>query len=171
LKPLALTAVKRPMKLWFALIPMAALAACGSQDLVANNAANTSALPEIEQSSPSPSGAAPAQGMPAGNVVTAAVSEIPADIRGRWGLTPRDCTSPLGDAKGLLVINATELRFYESRGVPAGDVQTSANSISGDFAFTDEGQKWTRHVTLELRDGKLVRTERDPIASFNYVRC
>jgi hypothetical protein len=159
------------MKLFLALIPIAALAACGSGDPVANNAANTSALPEIEQSSPSPSGAAPGQGAPTGNVVTAAVTEIPADIRGRWGLTPRDCTSPLGDAKGLLVINATELRFYESRAVPAGDVQTSANSISGDFAFTGEGQNWTRHVTLEVRDGQLVRTERDPSASFTYVRC
>jgi hypothetical protein len=159
------------MRLSFALILMVLLAACGSPDPVADNAGNVTALPEVEQSSPSPSGAAPAQGTPAGNAVTAAVSEIPADIRGRWGLTPRDCTSPLGDAKGLLVINATELRFYESRGVPAGDVQTSPDSISGDFAFTGEGQSWTRHVTLELRGGKLVRTERDPIASFNYVRC
>ncbi len=159
------------MRFSFPLLGFIALAACGGPDPVPDNAQNTSALPEVEHSSTSPGGEAPAQGAPAGNVVTAAVTEIPAHLRGRWGLSPRDCTSPLGDAKGLLVINATELRFYESRAVPAGDVQTSADSISGDFAFNGEGQKWTRHVTLEVRDGKLVRTDRDPIASFNYVRC
>ena len=92
-------------------------------------------------------------------------------LRAYWALSPRDCTSPLGDAKGLLVINSGELRFYESRAVPAGDVQTSDNSISGDFAFTGEGQEWTRHETLEVRDEKLIRTERDPMGSFSYVRC
>ena len=73
--------------------------------------------------------------------------------------------------EGLLTIGANALRFYESVAVPAANVQTSTNSISGDFAFTGEGQQWSKHLSLEIRDDKLVRTERDPLASFRYVRC
>ena len=149
----------------------AALASCGRPEPIANDAENSSALPTINQSSASPTGAAPAEGVPAGNAVVTSASTIPTALHGRWGLSPGDCTSTRGDAKGLLIVDPNELRFYESRAVPARDVQTSANSISGDFSFTGEGQEWTRHVTLELREGKLARTERDPVARFSYVRC
>jgi hypothetical protein len=98
-------------------------------------------------------------------------AKIPAALQGRWALTPRDCTSPLGDAKGLLVISDSELRFYESRAIPAANVQTSPSSISGNFAFTGEGQSWTKNETFELQQGKLVRTESDPMTSFTYARC
>jgi hypothetical protein len=160
------------MRLAIVLVAAAALAACGRPDRIAENAQNLDSLPAINAPSSSPTG-----GPPINAVATepppppSAGKGIPAALQGRWGLTPRDCTSPLGDAKGLLVINADELRFYESRAVPAAGVQTTADSISGDFAFTGEGQEWTRHVTLEIRDGKLVRTERDPVSSFRYVRC
>ncbi|HEX2804208.1 MAG TPA: hypothetical protein VHN55_09565 [Sphingomicrobium sp.] len=96
---------------------------------------------------------------------------MPAALHGRWGLTPGDCTSTRGDAKGLLVVTADRLQFYESRAVPAGDVDVSPDSISGDFSFAGEGQEWTKHLSLELQDKKLVRTERDPNASFTYARC
>ena len=96
---------------------------------------------------------------------------IPAALHGRWGLTPGDCTSTRGDAKGLLTIGADELRFYESRAVPAAKLETSADTISGDFAFTGEGQSWARYQALELQKDRLVRTERDPTDSFSYVRC
>jgi hypothetical protein len=160
------------MKRAFLLVAASALAACGGPDTIAEEAENVSALPSINQSSASPTGGAPADGVPAGNAIAATpAAQIPAALQGRWGLTPADCTSALGDAKGLLVINSDELRFYESRAVPADDVQTSPDSISGDFAFTGEGQQWNKHVSLEIRDGQLVRTERDPVASFRYVRC
>ena len=41
---------------------------------------------------------------------------IPASLHGRWGLTPADCTSTRGDAKGLLIVSADGLKFYESLG-------------------------------------------------------
>jgi hypothetical protein len=86
-------------------------------------------------------------------------------------LTPADCTSALGDAKGLLVINANELRFYESRAVPTADVDGDANSINGNFIFTGEGQTWTRYVALKVDKGVLTRTETKPTASFSYAKC
>lgn len=160
------------MRLALTIAAAAAMASCERPSAVADEAKNGSALPNASQSSASPSGGAPSAGAAAGNAVSSvAGNKMPAAFRGRWGLSPSDCTSTIGDAKGLLVVGDDELRFYESVAVPAGDVQTSPNSISGDFAFTGEGQNWTKHQTLELRAGQLVRTDRNPLASFRYVRC
>jgi len=146
-----------------------ALAGCGRPDAVADEAENTESLPSVERSSPSPTGGRPgnAAATASGAVSTAA---IPVALQGRWGLTPGDCMTSHG-SEGLLTISPTEIRFYESVAVPAAGVQTSANSISGEFAFTGEGENWTRHQTLELRRGTLVRTDRDPVATFRYIRC
>ena len=86
-------------------------------------------------------------------------------------MTPADCTSMRGDAKGLLVVSADGMVFYESRATPVRNAQKSDDSFSADFAFTGEGQSWTKFQTLTLDDDKLVRTESSPMASFTYVRC
>jgi hypothetical protein len=155
-------------------LAIAALAACGRPDAVADGANNTAALPDANAPEPSPAGAPPANVEANVSIATpppAPATRIPASLQGRWGLSPRDCTSSLGDAKGLLVINDHELRFYESRAVPSADAQTSADSIAGTFDFTGEGQTWSKYEALQLQDGKLDRTERDPLASFTYARC
>lgn len=103
--------------------------------------------------------------------VNDSASTIPASLHGRWGLTPGDCTSTRGDAKGLLIVSAQSLKFYESLAKPAGPLKASPDSASGDFAFTGEGMTWKKFEALELQDNKLVRTESDPMASFTYARC
>jgi hypothetical protein len=153
------------------------LFACGKPDAVDSQARNADALPVINTPQASPTGAPPTNvattpAPPAAAETTPPASaKIPAALQGRWALTPRDCTSPLGDAKGLLVVSGSELRFYESRAIPSADVQTSATSISGNFAFMGEGQSWIKNETFELQQDKLVRTESDPMASFTYARC
>jgi hypothetical protein len=97
--------------------------------------------------------------------------KIPAALHGRWGMTPGDCSSTRGDAKGLLTINADSLKFYESVARPAGRLATSADSASGDFVFTGEGMTWKKYQALEMQNNKLVRTESDPMMSFTYARC
>ena len=92
-------------------------------------------------------------------------------MQGRWGLTPADCTSTRGDAKGLLVIDSGKLQFYESRAVPSPGIEMLTTSVSGDFLFTGEGQEWTKYEALDLQGDKLIRTERNPGATFTYVRC
>jgi hypothetical protein len=166
------------MKVVFLCLGLAALSACGKPDAVDKAAKNATALPVLNEPLPSPTGAPPTNvattpAPPAAAETTppASAAKIPAALQGRWALTPRDCTSPLGDAKGLLMISGSELRFYESRAVPAANVQTSPSSISGNFAFTGEGQSWTKNETFELQEDKLVRTESDPMASFTYARC
>jgi hypothetical protein len=157
---------------YFSLALMLAVAACGGRDPVDDKANTTVGLPDVNAAAPSTSGephvaTRPATAAPS----TAGTARIPAALQGRWGLNPADCTTSLGDAKGLLVVNDNELRFYESRAVPAGEVNGDSNSISGDFAFTGEGQRWTKYEALKVDKGVLTRTETKPSASFSYAKC
>src|SRR5436305_7537544 len=150
-----------------------AVAACGKRDPVASDANNLTDLPAPPKATPpSPAGGPPGnQAAPAAPQPQGPASAIPASLQGRWGLAPADCTGALAEAKGLLVVNANELRFYESRAVPAAGVQTDNQSISGNFNFSGEGRSWSKFETLELQRDKLVRTESNPTASFTYAKC
>ena len=148
---------------------MATIVGCTRRDPVADGANNVAGLP-AGANSPSPDGSPPTNAS-ATVVHRAASSKIPAALQGRWGLTPGDCTSSLGDAKGLLVVNDSELRFYESRAIPGADAQADADSISGTFDFTGEGQSWSKFEALKLQGRDLVRTETKPAASFTYAKC
>ena len=159
------------MKTVHILFAIAALAACNRPDPVADDANNVEALPTLNQQNPNATGAPPANAVTTDGSIPAAAGAIPAALQGRWGLTPGDCTSIRGDAKGLLVVSADHLQFYESRAIPAQDVQIASDSVSGNFAFTGEGQEWTKEQSLERQGDKLVRTERNPVATFTYVRC
>ena len=155
----------------FALI--AAVAACGKQGPVANGASAVTAVPQpLTKAEPTPAGGPPRDTnstSPAapGDPPTA----VPAALQGRWGLTPADCTAPLANAKGLLVINPGEMRFYESRAVPGSDVRTGVGSASGTFHFTGEGQTWDKFQSLQRKGDKLTRTEGNPTASYTYAKC
>ena len=146
------------------------IAACSARDPVDPNATNASTLPDVNVPAPS------ATGEPRGPTTSAAADpvsaeKIPAALQGRWALAPRDCTSTRGDAKGLLVITPDDLRFYESKAVPAQDVEADGSSIAGNFAFTGEGQSWTKYEALKVEKQKLIRTETQPMTSFTYAKC
>lgn len=101
---------------------------------------------------------------------------IPATIRGRWGLVPADCTSTLGDAKGLLEISATKLTFYESRGVLKSTKDRKPDRIRATYSFEGEGQSWNRDMLMVVKDdGKtMFRTEFGEDAMpqpLTYRRC
>ena len=163
----------RPRLPYLSIALTAGLAACGKPDPVANGANAVTSVPAAaNNATSSPSGGPPAQAVsPPPTRASAPTARIPDALQGRWGLTPQDCTSTLGDAKGLLVINGGELRFYESRAVPSPGVAADSDSISGNFAFMGEGQSWTKFETFELRNNSLVRTESNPAASYTYAKC
>ena len=103
-------------------------------------------------------------------------TEIPPALHGRWGLVPADCTSTRGDAKGLIDIDAEGIRFYESRAVVDEIQDKSATMLSARFAFTGEGQEWTRDMVLSLSDdgSQLERSETGQDAmegSLTYTKC
>jgi hypothetical protein len=147
-----------------------AVAACGGRDPVDDHAANAAGLPDVNVPAPSPTGEPRGPTRPA-TAEPASSEKIPAALQGHWGLAPRDCTSTRGDAKGLLVITPDDLHFYESRAVPADDVEADKTSIAGNFAFTGEGQSWTKYEALKVDKQKLTRTETKPMASFIYAKC
>jgi hypothetical protein len=126
--------------------------------------------PEAVESLP----AAPAPSADASATTTA--TAIPAAIRGRWGLVPADCTSKLGDAKGLLTISSSQLKFYESV-AKLGTVKEAEDSrIRATFAYSGEGQTWTQDVVLDVQDGgkTLIRRDygRDALPGpLKYARC
>jgi hypothetical protein len=147
-----------------------AIAACGGRDPVDDKAANTAGLPNVNAVAPSATGephtaTAPAEASPP------PAAAIPTALQGRWGLTPADCMTGRGDAKGLLVVTPGALQFYESRAVPGVDVAADADSISGNFDFIGEGQSWTKYEALKVDKGRLTRTETKPTVSFSYAKC
>jgi hypothetical protein len=143
------------------------LSACEKRDPVADEANAMPAAPVANDTSGAVAGGPPGPASNAG----ADAGPIPPAIRGRWGLTPADCTSTRGDAKGLLEIGPDSLKFYESRAVPGTSIESNDQGISGNFNFTGEGQQWSKYVSLKLEGEVLRRTERNPVASYNYARC
>jgi len=158
---------------------LSSIVACSGRDPVADNADNAAAAPaEVDVLPPDESVATPTNELQNGDDEDVNVSSaggdtevIPAAFHGRWGLTPADCVASRSDTKGLLVVSADNIRFYEAQAKPAGELRHTPKSVSGSFAFTGEGQNWTRHEVLELQDHKLVRTESAPMQSYTYARC
>ncbi len=157
------------------------LAGCSGPDPVADDPNAGAGLPEVSEvdnltgvpTTPNPSDGGPpvGGGKQSGSSLPQAGATIPSFLHGRWGMSPADCTSTRGDAKGLLVISAKELRFYESRAVPVGNIGGTEDSFTADFAFTGEGQSWTGFETLEIQGRRLVRTTSSPMASYTYAKC
>lgn len=101
--------------------------------------------------------------------VSPPTAAIPAQYRGRWGLVPADCTSTRGDAKGLMTVGDTSIRFYESTAALQEQRPAIATSFSGVFVFTGEGQTWERVITLTRTGDTLKRAQAD--GTFTYTRC
>ena len=131
------------------------------------NAAET----EVETLPPNDSSAA-ASGTPAAtptNEATPLPTSIPAQFHGRWGINRADCTSTRGDAKGLIDVSGTAIKFYESRATLKEQRPAIATSFSGLYGFTGEGQTWEKVVTLTRTGDTLKRA--DDEGSYDYKRC
>ena len=113
---------------------------------------------------------------PSADTGTPAPTELPAALRGRWGLVSADCTSTRGDAKGLLTITADQLEFYESVGTLDTIMDAGPNRVRATFDFQGEGMTWQREVVLDAQDdgATLVRREYGEGAApgpFRYAKC
>jgi hypothetical protein len=88
-------------------------------------------------------------------------------------MNPADCTSTKGDAKGLIVIEPTSIKFFESKGTLTKVVLNAPENFTGTFAFTGEGQSWTNSQNLKLTNSSntLIRSETDVDQSYSYQRC
>jgi hypothetical protein len=111
-----------------------------------------------------------------GPTASPAVTAIPPAMQGRWGLVTADCEPGRDDAKGLLTIDVTKLKFYESVGTLGTISEAGANRLRATFAFTGEGQTWQREMLLSVEEGGsvLVRTEYGEDAApapLRYTKC
>lgn len=101
---------------------------------------------------------------------------IPRAIRGRWALKAADCTARKGTDLTALMIDATNLRFYESHGELARVQESDASRIVADYRFSGEGEEWDRRMTLTLVDGGETLVRRDTgegaaAGAMRYTRC
>jgi hypothetical protein len=88
-------------------------------------------------------GSVPEQ-QPAANSVdpmqSPASAEFPPALRGRWGASLSDCAAGRGATDGLLDVDATELRFHESRAQLAHVVESGPRHILADLDYEGEGE-------------------------------
>jgi len=153
-------------------LPFVALFALAACDAGTRDGERTIAT-EAEATAPAEPAAPAATSTP--NPAPAAAT-IPAAIQGRWGLVAADCTSTRGDAKGLLTIDGTTLRFYEAVGTLGEVAEATDTRLRAAFDFTGEGMTWRRDEALEVADeGRtLLRREYGEDAApgpFRYNKC
>ena len=100
---------------------------------------------------------------------------IPKPFQGRWALVPADCTSTRGDAKGLLIVEGSGLRFFESRAtIDRIESNVPPTRLVASFDFTGEGMTWKRVMTLERSGNRLRRIERggeEGPVDLTYTAC
>lgn len=171
------------MKLLLGLIPLAfvlSAAACGKNVPVAEDADNAANLDAVvaeanataeavrEQADESPPAPGTNQTEPMMPSPTPG-DIIPAHYQGRWGMVSADCTSTRGDAKGLMTIGDTRIKFYESIATLTERRPAIATSFSGLFAFRGEGQAWEKVMTFTRTGDSLKRADQD--GTYTYRRC
>ena len=156
----------------FVLPALVVLAACDngtqSADTTAEDAAVDGDLAENSSVAPAPG--------PTADAGTPAPTEIPAAIRGRWGMVTADCDPARDDAKGLLTITGNKLEFYESVGTLDTIMEASPTRIRAAFDFEGEGMTWEREAVLDVQDNgaTLIRREYGEDAApgpFRYAKC
>jgi hypothetical protein len=147
-----------------------ALAACqqNSDENIAIDESNTLNA-EVETLPPDEAVSDEGNSEDTGNGAAPAEASIPAQYQGRWGMVPADCTSTRGDAKGLITIGEKTIRFFESTATLKEQRQAIPEAFSGLFAFTGEGQSWTKAITLTRTGDTLKRAEEG--ANYTYRRC
>ena len=94
---------------------------------------------------------------------------IPAQYRGRWGMVANDCQPGRSDAKGLITIGDTSIKFYEAVATLKEQRPAIATSFAGQFDFTGEGQNWQKVMTFTRTGDTLKRAEEE--GTFTYKRC
>lgn len=104
---------------------------------------------------------------------TAGALLIPAAFQGRWAMAPDDCTSTRGDAKGLIIVDADSIQFFESNAILTRVTGNYPENFTGTFAFTGEGENWTNSQNLKLTGSSntLLRKQSGIAQPFTYKRC
>lgn len=98
-------------------------------------------------------------------------NRFPAEFQGRWGLVSADCTSTMGDNKGLMIVQPDRLIFYESRASVVTLRGVSPTEVYATLSFTGEGQEWTQETPMSLEAAGDVLTRFADGQLLRYRRC
>ena len=90
---------------------------------------------------------------------------IPVKFQGKWDASLEACAEEYSDMR--LVIDATNMRFWESEGSPTKVEPAGVNAIVVDSDFSGEGDTWTARYRFALADGG----ETLMVDSVKRVRC
>lgn len=156
------------------LVPVLALAACDKapkQQATLQNAKIAQESAALNQGGAATQDAEPGAPGGAAKPPSPADHNIPVALQGRWAMVPKDCGPDASIAKGLMTIDGKQLRFYESVAKPAVVNYPTPMRMEGRFSFTGEGMEWSKDMALSVEGDKLIRTEKEPTASYSYARC
>ncbi|MEP7349408.1 MAG: hypothetical protein ABI668_05585 [Sphingorhabdus sp.] len=101
------------------------------------------------------------------------VTQFPNAYFGRWGMTPGDCEPGASDVKGLISVQGSLVKFYESTAVMRNGKRETMTSVSADFDVEGEGEKWQTHTRYRLADDRkqLIRQDVGTPGEYVYTRC
>ena len=134
------------------------------------------ALSACSGSEPAPEASASGAASAAPDQALATNDSIPEFLRGRWAISASACSKTPANADGQLSIGADKLAFYESEAKLGMIEARTADSITGSFEFSGEGETWVSDATLASVDGgkTLLITETGPNAAprpLKYTKC
>lgn len=102
-----------------------------------------------------------------------AITQFPTAYNGRWGMNIGDCALGASDSKGLISIQGSLVKFYESVGTMRNGKRETLYTVSSDFEMVGEGQKWQTHTRYRLIDERksLIRQDSGTDQPYVYTRC
>ena len=146
------------MKIWLAVGYMLLLAGCGSSDDTMGSEANAG-----------DTGMTVAADAPLDITIT----QFPKSYFGRWGRTQGDCAMGTTAATGLVSVQGSLVKFFESVATMRDGKRESLTSMSAHFDMVGEGQEWESHTRYRLSDDRN-RLTREDLATGEktvYDRC
>jgi hypothetical protein len=99
------------------------------------------------------------------------VSQIPAEMRGRWGVDEGACRKQVEDRDGVMTVTSNELHFNKLAAKAETITVRSPTRVRVDAMVDEPGRNFTFVTDLVLQDGgnALVREEEGPRQK--YIRC
>lgn len=132
------------------------LALCGLAACQPARAPDIAKTPDIvsapDLESPAAKVVAPSPVVPAPALfsVSDGQTTLPAPFAGTWDASPEVCGWDYSDMR--LVVDAGNMRFWESDGSPTTIEQDGVNAIIVAADFSGEGETWTRKLRMALAD-------------------
>ncbi len=144
------------MKNWLVVGVAVLLASCGSPD---NSAEATAGTTSAVVAADAP--------------VDIAIAQFPKSYFGRWGLSQGDCAMGTTVATGLISVQGSLVKFYESVATMRDGKRESLTSMSAHFDVAGEGQEWEAHTRYRLSNDRQQLTREDLATGEKYVydRC